>query len=423
MPQTASATERVCVVDNNDDALLWRLRMIQEAQQEIILVTFELRDDTSGQAIMAALLEAADRGVDVYLLVDGVDGELRLHGSQNFKAFLSHENIEVKFYNPLRMTALWKVNYRLHDKYLIIDDTAYMLGGRNTHDIYLGDFSEDAQYDRDVVVYETISSVETSLNILRDYFETVWNLDDCILLSSKMDKQKRDQIQKALTEHLEKLLRQFDYQITPIDWYSETIAADSVTLLIGNPEAWNKRPVLWKQLCQLMEMAQDEVIIESPVIICDNAMLTDLAELCDGIASVQMITNAIENNVNLLSANYPYQKSKILEIGIPIIEYCGDRSLHTKTILIDDNLSIIGSYNLDARSTYIDTEIMLVIDCPDLNAILRKQMSEMQNESKIIATDGSITYGSDYVPTEVPFGRKCLNAILSVILYPFQYLL
>lgn len=41
---------------------------------------------------------------------------------------------------------------------------------------------------------------------------------------------------------------------------------------------------------------------------------------------------------------------------------CG-QSLHTKTILVDDHISMIGSYNLDLRSTYLDTELMLVIDC------------------------------------------------------------
>ena len=38
--------------------------------------------------------------------------------------------------------------------------------------------------------------------------------------------------------------------------------------------------------------------------------------------------------------------------------------MHTKTMLIDGSTSIVGSYNLDLRSTYLDTELMLVIDSP-----------------------------------------------------------
>lgn len=421
--QATDTAERICIVDNNEEALLWRLRMIQEAQEEIVLVTFELRDDTSGGAIMAALLEAAGRGVHVRLLVDGIDGELRLHNSQNFEAFLSHENIEVKFYNPLRLTALWKVNYRLHDKYLIVDDTSYILGGRNTHDVYLGDFAEDAQCDRDIVVYEATPVEGNSLEQLRIYFETMWELDDCVLLSSRMNSQKREELRKELAEHLEELLMQYDDPITPIDWYSETIEVDHITLLVGSPVAWNKAPVLWEQLCQLMGTAEDEIILETPVLICDDAMLANLTEICTEAVPIQIVTNALEINPNLLSANYSNQKNKILEAGAFISEYCGDRPLHTKTILIDDKLSIIGSYNLDARSTYIDTEIMLVIESRELNALLKNQIDEMQTQSKNIATDGTVTYGSEYFTAELPFGRKVLNAVLNVVLYPFQYLL
>lgn len=420
--QMPSTSARICVVNDNNDALLWRLRMIREAKQEIILVTFELRDDFSGRAVMAALLEAADRGVAVRVLIDGVDGFLQLHGSRNFEAFLRHSNIEVKYYNPLRVTALPRINYRLHDKYLIVDETAYLMGGRNTHDIYLGSFSEEGQIDRDVVVYEADCSGSTSLSTLRSYFEETWDMKNCVLLSNRMAVETQNQIWAKLSEHLSELLASPDYHITPIDWQEETIAANSVMLLTGSPEAWNKAPVLWERLCQLMGGASD-IIIQTPLIICDNAMFSDLSQICERADLVEILTNSPESNVNLLASSYSYQKSKTLEKGAIISEYCGSRALHTKTILIDDNISVIGSYNLDARSTYIDTELMIVIDCPALNADLREQMAGLRNQSRIVALDGSVSYGSTYVPKEMSFGKKCLNAVLGVILFPFQYLL
>lgn len=423
LSQEISAAGRICVIDDNTEALLWRLRMIQEAKREIILVTFELRDDTSGCAVMASLLEAADRGVKVWVLVDGIEGELRLHGSRKFEAFLSHENIEVKYYNPLRITVLWKVNYRLHDKYLIIDDTTYLLGGRNTHDVYLGEFSGSAQEDRDVVVYETQDDGYTSIDALRDYFEDTWSLDDCVLLSGSLDDQEQKEIRNALAEGLAGLTCQPEYEITPVDWYSETIAADSITLLAGEPEAWNKAPVLWEKLCRLMETADQNVIIETPLIICDSQMRSDLAKISSGPAFMQIITNGPEINVNLLAADYSYQRDKMLEIGIPVSEYCGDRCIHTKTILIDDNLSVIGSFNLDARSAYIDTELMLVIDSRELNGILRGEIEEMQQQSRQMMPDGLVTFGSDYEVAEIPFKRKCFYTVFRIPFRVFQYLI
>ena len=57
------AAERVCLVDGNEDALRWRLRLIRSAQSEIILSTFDLRADNSGTDVIAALWDAAERGV------------------------------------------------------------------------------------------------------------------------------------------------------------------------------------------------------------------------------------------------------------------------------------------------------------------------------------------------------------------------
>lgn len=264
--QIKNSKEKICLIDDNQDALVWRLRMIREARQKIILTTFELRDDTSGQAIMAALFDAADRGVSVRVLIDGIDGEIRLNDSQNFTALCLHENIEVKYYNPFQFTALWKVNYRLHDKYLVIDDTAYLLGGRNTHDIYLGDFSASAQADRDIVVYETNTGAHNSLDSLCEYFESIWNTEACVLLSDKMGIQKQNEIQNELKNQLEELIHHPDYQITPIDWDNETIETAGMLLLTGSADTNTKDPVIWKELCQLMRNAKKEVIFETPLV-------------------------------------------------------------------------------------------------------------------------------------------------------------
>lgn len=126
--------ERILNIENNVDALVWRLRLIESAKENIVLATFDFRDDNSGQDMMAALLNAADRGVKVQILVDGINGTLYLRGSRNFRELTSHENVEVKLYNPITLIKPWKNNYRMHDKYLIADDFAYILGGRNTDD-------------------------------------------------------------------------------------------------------------------------------------------------------------------------------------------------------------------------------------------------------------------------------------------------
>ncbi len=148
---SSAASERVLCVDDNQEALLWRLRLIEEAQEEIILSTFDWRDDDSGQAVMAALLEAADRGVQVRILVDGMNTFLHLRGSAHFQALAASSNVEIKLYNPVNLLKPWTLNYRLHDKYLIADRTAYLLGGRNTNDLFLGETTQSSNIDREIL--------------------------------------------------------------------------------------------------------------------------------------------------------------------------------------------------------------------------------------------------------------------------------
>lgn len=85
----AVSRERILCIDDNEEALLWRLRMIAAAQESIVLATFDLRDDESGTDVMAALLDAADRGVSVKLLVDGIYQMLYLNDSVPFHALCS----------------------------------------------------------------------------------------------------------------------------------------------------------------------------------------------------------------------------------------------------------------------------------------------------------------------------------------------
>lgn len=171
------AAERVCLVDSNDDALRWRLRLIRSAQSEIILSTFDLRADNSGTDVIAALLDAAERGVQVRLIVDGINAQLHLCGNASFQALAAHENAAARLYNPLRLTRLWTANYRCHDKYLIVDRSAYLMGGRNTSDLFLGSGGTSRQNrDRDVVVYAD-GSEDGSAATLLGYFEDIWQLD------------------------------------------------------------------------------------------------------------------------------------------------------------------------------------------------------------------------------------------------------
>ena len=424
---STGAGERVLCIDDNRDALVWRLRLIGEAEHEIILSTFDFRTDNSGTDLLAALNDAAERGVDVKILVDGLSGDRNLRRSELVGALASHSNVQIRLYNPLDLLTPWKINYRLHDKYLIADGTQYLLGGRNTNDLFLGEYRdrEDRNMDREVLVLSageaegSAGEAEGSAGELGAYFAKIWDEPCCEAISGS--RKNREAALETLRSHFEETRGRYPEAYSPADWQSGMPEARSVTLLSNPTAPENKAPMLWEQLCGILERGE-HIWIETPYAICDDRMLDALSRLCGDGRRVQILTNAPESGANIFGcAEYRNEKPRLLAAGCEIFEAACAQSLHTKTVLVDDSISVIGSYNLDPRSTYLDTELMLVIDCPELNHSLRETASARAAQSRRVLPDGTETEGPDF-EASMPLSKKAGYAILRIFTGLFRYL-
>ncbi len=419
--RSTGAGERVLCIDDNRDALVWRLRLIGEAEREIILSTFDFRTDNSGTDLLAALNDAAERGVNVKILVDGLSGDRNLRRSELVGALASHPNVQIRLYNPLNLLTPWKINYRLHDKYLIADGTQYLLGGRNTNDLFLGEYRdrEDRNIDREVLVLSA-GKAESSAAELGAYFAKIWGEPCCETISGS--RKNREAALETLRSHFAETRGRYPEAYSPADRQSETLEARSVTLLSNPTAPENKAPMLWEQLCGILERGE-HIWIETPYAICDARMLDALSRLCGDGRQVQILTNAPESGANIFGcAEYRNEKPRLLAAGCEIFEAACAQSLHTKTVLVDDSISVIGSYNLDPRSTYLDTELMLVIDCPELNRSLRETASARAAQSRRVLPDGTETEGPDF-EASMPLSKKAGYAILRIFTGLFRYLL
>lgn len=407
--------ERVLSIDDNMDALLWRLRLINEARERIVLCTFDFRDDDSGRDVMAALLHAAQRGVDVQIMVDGINGALYLTGSGNFRELADHENVQVKLYNPVNLLVPWRINYRMHDKYLIADDFAYILGGRNTNNLFLGEYADSFNEDRDILVYETAPGEGGSCRQLQDYFERIWNLP-CAKPYRSVAYRKG-----FLEEYYQEVRERYPEVFTEIEWDKVTLGTKGIELCTNPMEPENKQPMLWNRM--LAELRQrEDILIQTPYIICSSDMYRDLEELSP--CGVKIITNAVESGANPFGCtDYLNQKEKIYRTGVHVYEYLGGQALHTKTILAGDSISIVGSCNLDIRSVYPDTEMMLIIESEELNRQLRSQAEELKERSRHVYPDGMAVDGGNYTPLDQGILKKIFYGVLRVVMIPFRHLL
>ncbi len=419
-------TERVLSIDDNKDAVLWRIRAIEAAQEEIIFSSFDFRDDDTGQVLMAALYGAAEKGVHVRIIVDGYMTGLDMIGSSRFKALICHPNVEARFYNPVNLLTPWTFTFRMHDKYVIIDDQMYILGGRNSDDVSLSYTARTYNDDRDLLVYETDpGSPDTSLAQLMEYFTSIWDLS-CTEEASYTETDRVKQAGEELLAHYENLPEEYPEAYTDVPGEEEYLAltteTSKITLLTNTQEPSVREPVLWYQLTQLM-MDKEDVIIESPYVICSSAMYQGLTEVCESTAEVAIMTNAKEIGNNICgNADYLNEKQNILKTGVTVYEYLGERYRHTKTILIDDRISVVGSFNWDMRSVYLDTELMLVVDSKAFNNELRALALEHQDMSRAVYPDGTTQDGPEEWAWEWPWYKAVGYTILRVLIIPFRYM-
>lgn len=385
-----AGTERVAYINDNTDALLYRLHMLDEAKDEIILSTFDFNADKSGQDMMASLLHAADRGVSV------------------------------RIYNPINLLKPWNLQARMHDKYVIVDQKMYLLGGRNTTNLFLGDYSRSKNIDRELFVYETAENDSSSIRQLTDYFESVWALSDSKEYTCKKMTKKIQSCKAKLENRYTSLKEKYPDAYSTWDYEALTLQTNKVSLLSNPIKSENKEPWMWYSLHQLM-MQGEQARIYTPYIICGKEMYQDLTELHEKNIPVEIITNDVASGANPWGCtDYLNQKKNIWETGARVYEFMGAHSCHTKAVLIDDRMSIVGSYNMDMRSTYQDTELMLAVDCPELNSIIQAEMERDKTYSKTMGNDGEYDYGENYHSKDLSFGKKIFYAILRVITIPLR---
>ena len=379
-------TERAVIIEKNSQALLERVRLIQNAKDEIILSTFAFKSDESGKLILGALHDAADRGVHVRILVDGMESWIDMEGNPYFYGLSSHENVEIKLYNKANPLKPWKTMGRMHDKYLIADGKIYILGGRNTYNYFLGDFPGHKNFDRDVLVVCDEPQKDNSVNQLWNYFETIWEQEDCRYFHNSKKLADRQSVKKAVLELQEGYQQYFDdnkERLCDTDYADETFETEKITLLSNPIHTRAKEPVVWYQLGELMKNAKECVKIHTPYIICNDMMYNTWEEIAQKVPDFSIMTNSVANNGNPFgAADYAKNRNRILETGINIWEYEGGYSYHGKSILIDDDLSVIGSFNMDMRSTYLDTELMLVIRSKEINKQLELSLIHISEPTR-----------------------------------------
>lgn len=174
-----------------------------------------------------------------------------------------------------------------------------------------------------------------------------------------------------------------------------------------------------------MKNARQSVSFHTPYILCNDWMTErHLLKSAKKVPEVRMMTNSIANNGNPFGAmDYRANKSKLLDTGIQILEYDGGISYHGKCFIIDNRLSAIGSFNWDMRSTYLDTELMLVIDSITVASILQSEMNIYEKDALKVTGPDSYDLAEGQTPQVISKRRKFLIEVISHTIYWARFLM
>lgn len=404
------------LMDRGWDSLACRCALADRAQESLNVQYFAWYADAPSLLLADHLLAAAERGVRVRLLLD--DLSLKL-GTRLLARLDSHPNIEVRTYNPVRgdyekviqrnlqvAKDFTRMQRRMHNKLFLADASMGLVGGRNIGDKYF-DLSTHHNYrDRDVLA---IGPVATNLAAAFDaYWNSAWSLDLEDTVSRRpSDKERRHDL-AALPERMVEAARKLRLAddlaamtalLTNVWENAHRGTAEIIVDEPGKNEDEKSLSAFGASSERLTELAlgvKKELIIQTPYAVLMPGTFDLLEALNQKKVKVRILTNSKLSSLNPFAVTaYADQRPAILKANTELFELRPDgevfkstvasradgaatvpASLHAKGGIFDDEHVYIGSFNLDPRSTHLNTELGLFIHSPSLNKELRRIMDE-----------------------------------------------
>jgi len=410
---TPAAADEIALLADARPAAAARVEAVLGAERQVLVSTFILGDEPFSMTAMSLLRDAARRGLDVRLLVDAQWNKM----PKAVEAHLLAEGVAIREFHPFRPChPLW-LTKRLHDKLLIVDGEQVILGGRNVESPYfgLGRQLERRDYlDLDLLV-EGDAAREA-----RDYFLEVW---DGRHITPSRARAPEDAVRAAeaeldrhsawLRERIEAALAQPGATPRPPRTH-----VDGARFVHDPPRGKGSGPGVGSELLGLLDSARGSVIIESPYLIPTRELNEALrAAIARGV-DVRILTNSLRTTDNLFAqAGYAVVRKRLARMGVEVWEYEGPESVHTKAGVIDGRTVIVGSFNLDPRSAYLNTEVALVLDSEPMAGKLLDLLGDHLSRSHPIDERGW-PEGADEPYPDVP-RRKVWRLRLLRLLAPF----
>lgn len=349
-----TANNSVKLLLNGEEKFPAVLAAMENATSHINVEYYIYEDDKTGNSIAEMLIKKAQQGVEVRFMYD----DFGSHGLK--KAFikkLEDSGVETAPFYKIRLYAVAnRLNYRNHRKIIVIDGKTSFVGGINISDKYRNETkTKDDLYWRD-----THLMMEGPATYYLQYlFLCDWNF------CSK-----------------QKLI--FGPEYFPMHERPHEMNAELVQIASSGPDS--TLPVIFYSLMEIISSANKRIWITSPYFIPGESLMDSLIIAAKSGVEIKILVPGISDSKMVNAAARSYY-SELLQHGVRIFLY-GKGFVHAKTMLADDNLSIVGSANMDYRSFDLNFEVNAILYSEKITTQLSAAFeNDLKDSTEINATE------------------------------------
>ena len=314
-----------------------------------------------------------------------------------------HENIEVRVFNPfprrrsrlISLVANFNIlNRRMHNKSFTVDNQVTIVGGRNLADEYFRSGGASEFIDEDLLAIGPV------VDDVSDGFDEYWNAPEAIpvgvfdaLVPHGSITESTEEGRKYIARHSsDTFFKSVDDSLARdlLDGRLPLVEAEAA-LVMDYPDKVRLLPprpasITSVFLQQMVSAVTNELIVVSPYFVPEKQGVDFLAGLVDRGVRVVVVSNSLAStNHASVHAVYARYRKPLLKKGVELYELrphidstdsTTTLTLHSKIAIVDRTRAFVGSFNLDPRSLYLNTEMGLVVESPELAAAMSTSIRE-----------------------------------------------
>ncbi len=323
---------------------------IENATETIHILYYSINNDDIGRKFIDLLSKKAAEGVKVRLIYDHAANWI---SPGKMFAPLIESGGDVCSFFPLKFGTYLRFNYRNHRKIAVIDGKYAYMGGMNIGDEYLGLHRRIKPW-RDTHIRITGTSVHcVQLRFLMDWYHASINereIDDSMLESLFPKPEKTGDI--------------------------------GLQLVSGGPDSNDEQ--IKRGFIKMINSSRKKIYIQTPYFIPDESFLEALQIAATSGVDVRVMLPFVADKMFVNRATTSYIKD-LLDYGIKVYLYPG--FLHSKMIIMDDEITSIGSSNMDIRSFMLDFEINAFIYSTKFTKKCVNIFENDMDKSKLVTKD------------------------------------